>query len=587
MTGGGDRPPAASLKGLLSGVRGRLVALVVAAAIPAAGIAAANAWAAYEATLSQRLRDAAILREVASARHGAAVGALRDMLEGVARFTHLPDLSRGACDAELARLRSLKPERYSNFWLLDADGMLTCSGLAAGGRRSSADLDYVRQVQATRRFAVGEFTIGTISGHEVLPAAAPMIAPDGSLRAIVGGGLRLDYLLRDGQAPEDAGVQHVWLLDREGTVLPLGDAPEGFLPRPELLSVMLAAGRATRRGIARDGASYAWSIDQLSPGLELLVGVPMEQTEAAAQRALAQRLVEFAIFLGACILAVLLGVEFGVSRPLRRLAARVRRWAPGRVFEAGAQAGGPREVHDLDNALRAAAEALQERDAALTGALRQRDLLMAEIHHRVKNNLQVVASLLSLQADRLRTPGARAEFAVARDRVQALATLHRHLYLHQSFERISLRAFLEELSRQLGDAMGAGAEDRISIVIEADDVEMGSDQAISLALLLTETVSNAIRHAFPDGREGTIRITFRTEGDEAFLVVHDDGVGLREASSAGGDGLGLQLIEGFAAHLGGEAVVTVEDGTCISVRFPLQLRQAEEAPRGAGTPGGA
>lgn len=210
---------------------------------------------------------------------------------------------------------------------------------------------------------------------------------------------------------------------------------------------------------------------------------------------------------------------------------------------------------------------------------------MAEIHHRVKNNLQVVASLLNLQADRLRSQAARTEFAVARDRVQALATLHRHLYLHQTFERISLRPFLEELSRQLGDALGAGPDSGVDIEIDAEDVEMGSDQAISLALLLTEAVSNAMRHGFPEGREGRIAISLHIDdADMAHLVVEDNGVGLAERpvdNDSDGDGLGMRLIEGFAHHLGGVAEITSEGGTRISVQFPLFRRDVEETLRGA------
>ena len=166
--------------------------------------------------------------------------------------------------------------------------------------------------------------------------------------------------------------------------------------------------------------------------------------------------------------------------------------------------------------------------------------------------------------------------------MQALATLHRHLYLHQTFERISLRPFLDELSRQLGDALGAGPDSGVDIEIDAEDVEMGSDQAISLALLLTEAVSNAMRHGFPDGRPGRIAISLHVADDMAHLVVEDDGVGLERSRSDGdGDGLGMRLIEGFASHLGGTAEITGDGGTRISVRFPLHRRDVEESLLGA------
>ncbi len=581
MSSGGVAPPRTHIFG---GVRGRLLALVAAATIPIAGIAGTNAWNAYQSATEQGLRDVVILREVAAARHGAAVSALREVLTGLVRSTRLLDLPPEACDGELAQLRALMPERYSNFSVLDAEGRLLCSALPAARGRSFADQDYVKAVQSSRDLTIGEFTTGLVSQRAALPGAAPFLDEAGRLRGMVVGGLYLDFFLRTDRPPQAPDESQVWLLDADGSLLPLGSARAMSLPPPETLAHMLAGQDTTRMGAARDGTLHAWSIEELDPRLRLLVGLSMEQTERNALGAFLRRVLELTIFLLACVVAILVGVELGVSRPLRQLAARVRQWQPGRPFPADPTASGPQEVRELDRALIAAATALQEREAALTAALHQRDLLMAEIHHRVKNNLQVVASLLSLQAGRLRSHAARTEFAVARDRVQALATLHRHLYLHQSFERISLRPFLEELSRQLGDALGAGPGSGVDIAIDTEDVEMASDQAISLALLLTEAVSNAMRHGFPGDRTGTISISLHIEGEMAHLIVADDGVGFGDAGAeteGDGDGLGLRLIEGFATHLGGVAEITSEGGTRISVRFPLHRSAPEETMRGA------
>jgi two-component sensor histidine kinase len=585
VNAGGAQPPKPRRfwTQVLGGVRGRLLALVAAATIPIAAIAVSNAWSVFRAAGSTGLRDAVILREVAVARHGAAVEGLREILTGVARWPNLLDMTPEACDSELKELQELSPDRYSNFWVMDGQGTLLCSGRPASRGANYAELDYVGAIRQSRQFVVGEFTIGVVSQRAVLPGAAPILDEQGRLRAIVGGSLYLDFFLRRGSATEVAANNDVWLLDAEGSVLPLGPARAGALPPPDLLGQMLAAPEMTVLGTSRNGRPHAWSMIALDPRLRLLAGVALDQAQHAAWSEFARRLLELTLFLAACVIAILVGVELGVSRPLRRLAARVRDWSPGRPFETDRHGGGPYEVRELDRALLAAAGALREREAALTNALHQRDLLMAEIHHRVKNNLQVVASLLNLQADRLRSHAARTEFAVARDRVQALATLHRHLYLHQTFERISLRPFLEELSRQLGDALGAGPDAGVNIEIDAEDIEMGSDQAISLALLLTEAVSNAMRHGFPDGREGVISVSLHVDENEmAHLVVADDGVGLATPyADPEGDGLGMRLIEGFASHLGGVAEISGENGTRISVRFPLHRRDAEQTLRGA------
>jgi len=580
VTAGGGSPPDPGRRPgwWQGGVRGRLLALVAAATIPIAVIAGNNAWSAYQAALAQGQRDVLILREVAAARHGAAVGALREMVTGLANDRDL--LARGgeACDATLERLRALKPERYSNFWVLDGQGVLLCSGLPAPRGQSYAGLDYVPQIRSTRAFTLGDFTIGVVTQRAVLPGIAPILGPDGTLEAMVGGGLFLDLLLRAPNEAEGVARYNVWLFDNDGTVLPIGGSTAAALPPPERLAALVRQRDATIEGTARDGTAHAWSIKELESGLHLLVGLPVADVQAAARGVLERRLIELTLFLLACITAILIGVEVGVSRPLRRLAQRVRSWAPGRPYVSPARGAVPLEVRDLDRALTAAAAALEDREQALTAALKQRDLLMAEIHHRVKNNLQIVASLLSLQADRVRSEAARHEFAVARDRVQALATLHRHLYMNQTFQRMSLRPFLEELSRQLSEALGDGQERRVAIRIEADDIELGADESISLALLLTEAVSNSMRHAFPDGRRGTITISLRVEGSEALLRVSDDGIGIGDGAEAG-DGLGTQLIRGFASHLGGEAEFANGEGTSVSVRFPLPA--ASEGLRGA------
>ncbi|BDG74806.1 sensor histidine kinase [Roseomonas fluvialis] len=549
-------------------MRGRLLALVAAATVPIAVIAGSNAWNAYDAALEQSRQEVLVLREAAVARHGSAVGSMREVLTALAADPDL--LTRGpeACDATLEHARSLSPSRYSNFWVLGGAGELLCSGVPTPRGGNYAALDYFDAARSAGGFALGEFTIGIVSGRAVLPAAVPILAPDGTMTALVGGGLFLDSFLQTERRAPTIAEHHVWLLDEDGTTLPLGNAIAGALPPAPDLDRLRRYTADALQGVARDGSALIWAAEQLERGLVLLVGLPVGAIQDAARQALQQRLIELTVFVLACLAAILIGVELGVSRPLRRLAARVRTWAPGRPYEAQSGGSVPVEVFELDRALTAAAAALQDREQALTAALQQRDLLMAEIHHRVKNNLQIVASLLSLQSDRMRSETARREFAVARDRVQALAMLHRHLYMNQTFQRMSLRPFLEELSRKLGEAIGGGSGGSVAIRVEADDIELGADESISLALLLTEAVSNSVRHAFPDGRPGTVTISLRVEGTTALLRVSDDGVGIDGAADAG-DGLGTQLINGFAAHLGGVAEFTSGPGTTVSVRFPL------------------
>lgn len=306
----------------------------------------------------------------------------------------------------------------------------------------------------------------------------------------------------------------------------------------------------------------------------------------AAQAGLVRHLVEIIIALGIGLIIVGGGINQGVVRPLRALTGAVERWRGGGTFDDQAgedqagedQAGAtmPTELAELSGAFRQATGALAQREADLRAAISQHELLLQEIHHRVKNNLQIVASLLNLQANRIRLPEAKAEFEAARDRVSALATLHRHLYADGELRSINMRSFLTELCQQLFHAMGERKGERIQLAIDAPELQMASDQAVPLALIVTEAVSNAVKYAFPGGRAGhvSVRLSAEPGADAAHLVVEDDGIGIPEgqgeSESGPRDGLGIHLIRGFSRQLGAELTVHEGNGTRYDVTIPLQ-----------------
>ncbi len=238
-----------------------------------------------------------------------------------------------------------------------------------------------------------------------------------------------------------------------------------------------------------------------------------------------------------------------------------------------------RELRRLVISFQRATLMLRRQQSRLAASVDQQELLMQEIHHRVKNNLQVVASLLNLQASRIRLPEARAEFQSARDRVRTLATLHRHLYAHGELHTINMREFLIELCSQLFQAMGEKAGERLRLEIEAPELKMSSDQAVPLALIVTEAVSNAVKYAFPGGRRGSISVYLKADRGHAELEIFDDGVGIpagRVETEAGTrDGIGIQLIRGFARQLGATLQVEEGHGTRYRVHLPLQRKRLD------------
>ncbi len=325
-----------------------------------------------------------------------------------------------------------------------------------------------------------------------------------------------------------------------------------------------------------DGDAAVYATGRLPSGDELLLAVPATADLARADRLLGQRLAEIALVLLVSFLAVAYGADRIVADPIRKLGRAVELWRAGGTFPRDPGDLMTGEVEALWQSFAQAAAAVSKREAQLREATAQQELLMQEIHHRVKNNLQIVASLLNLQANRIRIPAARAEFQAARDRIRALATLHRHLYAHGQLHTINMRGFLVELCEQLLAALGeTPAGGRISLEIEATEIQISSDQAVPIALIVTEAVSNATKYAFPGGRSGHISVRLTVEADHsvAYLRIADDGVGIPagKAMTETGmrDGLGLNLIRGFARQLGARVEIGHEGGTRYDIAIPL------------------
>jgi two-component sensor histidine kinase len=202
-------------------------------------------------------------------------------------------------------------------------------------------------------------------------------------------------------------------------------------------------------------------------------------------------------------------------------------------------------------------------------SLREKEVLLKEVHHRVKNNLQVISSLLNLQARHLSEPGARRIFAESQNRVQAIALVHEKLYQSSDLSQIQFDEYVQTLVSNLCHSLDAAERD-ISPSVEAGGIRVAVDVAIPCGLIINELVTNSLEHAFPDRRGGSIQVLMRRDGSGRLeLVVHDDGVGL----PAGLDphqtpSLGLDLVFTFAEQLGATVDVRRHPGTAFSFVFP-------------------
>lgn len=208
-------------------------------------------------------------------------------------------------------------------------------------------------------------------------------------------------------------------------------------------------------------------------------------------------------------------------------------------------------------------------ESTLTAGLREREVLLQEIHHRVKNNLQIICSLMNMQLRRASDAAFKDAMGECQRRVQAIALVHEQLYQSPDYSRVSFSTYVRTLAGNIFSALGISAA-RVELVVDIADVALAVDRAIPCGLVLNELVTNALKHAFPAGRAGTLRVTLRPveSGRQLELVVADDGVGIPQgfdlASSAS---LGVQLITTLAEQLAGQVTVTRSNGSVFRVTF--------------------
>lgn len=224
-----------------------------------------------------------------------------------------------------------------------------------------------------------------------------------------------------------------------------------------------------------------------------------------------------------------------------------------------------RQVQAERETLRLAAD-LRVRLRELGEAVRAKDLLLREIHHRVKNNLQIVSSLLSLQARRVNDAGARRLFEESRERLLSMSLIHEQLYQGSDLGRVDFGSYLKNLIA--GIARGHVGPDRaVSIEVQSVDASLDIDAAVPLGLLVHELVSNALKHAFPNGGPGSIVVSLVTlPGGRYQLEVSDDGIGAGEPSLSTST-FGQRLIALLARQLDAECICSTELGTSVRLRF--------------------
>lgn len=214
-------------------------------------------------------------------------------------------------------------------------------------------------------------------------------------------------------------------------------------------------------------------------------------------------------------------------------------------------------------------------EETIKASLREKEVLLREIHHRVKNNLQVICSLLNLQFEYIKDEQARHLLGEIQKRIKSMALVHEQLCRSSNLAKINLKEYVQRLAADLFAAYGVRPAD-VALDVAGDDVLVGIETAVPFSLIVHELVSNSLKHAFPSGRKGAIRVSLREDADRRLSVtIGDDGVGLpRDLDYRNAESLGLKLVSALTSQLYGAIERIAAVGTAFKISFvELQYKQ--------------
>lgn len=212
---------------------------------------------------------------------------------------------------------------------------------------------------------------------------------------------------------------------------------------------------------------------------------------------------------------------------------------------------------------------IRAQNETISQALAEKNTLLKEIHHRVKNNLQMVSSLLSLQSDYIEDDAALDALQMGQRRVRSMAIIHQKLYMRDEVSTaVSAKDYLDQLISELMQTLNVSGIP-LKMTKQIEDINLDIDRLIPLGLVANEVITNAMKYAFVNRDSGELDINFRRAGENVELIIADDGPGLRQELSKQSDSFGSLLIQTFAEQLEGTVVVDATEGTRVTLRFPF------------------
>jgi two-component sensor histidine kinase len=567
-----------------AGLRPRLVLIVGIAMLAPGALAVLQAISSYNSSMRILEQNLAQAAQLSATEQVNMISASREILTSLAAQPDIRGREGPACRRALQRaIGGL--DQYAGAAVVDSTGSIACASSPFKDKVMVADRSWFKSVMSGDGFVISDLVVSRWLGTWGIVTAVPLVDDEGVIQGAVALFIGLDWLTRRyhyNQADDTAFA----LLDSQGEII-TSEAERSPVRSPlpgrdivtEHLRQHLQGGQTqTFRARGHDDVWRLYAISPLLGGrIFVILGTPVLTAIGPLALQVAWGVFTPLLMWALAIAVVWFGIEHLVVRWITYLERITSAYAAGRhSVRPERVSAAPAEIRSLGETFSRMADLLSARENELRDSLAQKEILVREIHHRVKNNLQLVMSLLNLHARRIRDPRAEVAFAEARSRINALATLHRRLYESESLQEIDLKWFLEDLCAELRRG-GLSRGRNVELVVESPSEVIGPDVAVPLGLLVTEAITNAYKHAFNerDGGHISVQVT-RDSPTMLSLRIRDDGTGFDPAAnSPEQSGLGRSLIEAFVRQLRGELEVRSDEGTVVQVTFPAPLKDGD------------
>ncbi len=586
------RAQATGLRFIADTLSGRLALVFTLLVLPPTIVSLYLAWNSY---LEQKARAELQVRQFASLTATYESKFFDDVQKSLQHLADEEVIRNGGgagCD-EVIQAALQRTSEFASLGYFATDGRKLCGPDDAFAEVSNRE--WFREVRGFRGFAISDYTVPPRSRYPVIVAAQAAYDDNAQFQGVLAATIRLYWLsafIREVSLPLESVF---FLIDRNGNILAdraalrdsSGETAAAELPptttpaEPGLQSLASVIGNELASAVLNrrltdfevagpDDVRRVFSSVALPHGdVTVLFGMPAVNALGGVEKDLINRVLGLTTIWLAGIVAAWLGTRYLVTQWIARLRGMARAYGRGSYDQRPDFAHAPRELRDLCETLSLMAHRIEVREGELRASLNQKDIILREIHHRVKNNLQIVSSLLNIRGGGVAGTGAEAALSEVKAHVRALALVHRHLYESDDVQRVDLSAFMTELCQSML-AVLAGPARQVALDIRIPSFMIATDRAIPLALLVTEAMTNSLKHAFPGGRGGRISVSFTGEGEEGgeggTLTVADDGVGMPPAVREHA-GIGLRLIEAFARQVDADLEIAGPPGTVIRIRL--------------------